>query len=165
MSSRRGGRCVVGATALCPSRYASIRTLGELSLGSSVHDGIRLLELKALQSCERSSWKGRPSSHGAVALLDPKRYLGRDQLLPSATLGSPRAAVVLSSPPLCSSSHHFCSSRLLLLAPIGVVERVVDLPANPQAVQEHTELPSHGHRRSFLCVLGSPRGYLFAVAS
>jgi len=48
---------------LCPSRYASIRTLGELTLvGSPVHYGIRLFEPKALQSSERPSWKGRPSS-------------------------------------------------------------------------------------------------------
>jgi hypothetical protein len=61
--------------------------------------------------------------------------------------------------------HRLCSSRLLLLlAPMRVVERVVDLSRNPQPVQEHTELPRHGHRRPFLGVLASPRGYLFAVA-
>jgi hypothetical protein len=32
------------------------------SLGSSVHYEIRLFKLEALQSSERSSWKGRPSS-------------------------------------------------------------------------------------------------------
>jgi hypothetical protein len=47
---------------------------------------------------------------------------------------------------------------------MGVVERVVDLPAHPQAVQEHTELPGHGHHRPFLGVLGSPGGYLLSVA-
>ncbi len=45
------------ATALCPSRYASIRTLCELTLffGGSVHDEIRLFEPKALQSSDRPS--------------------------------------------------------------------------------------------------------------
>jgi hypothetical protein len=44
---------------LCPSRYASIRTLRELTLfGGLVHYEIRLFEPKALQSSERpSSWR------------------------------------------------------------------------------------------------------------
>jgi hypothetical protein len=44
---------------LCPSRYASIRTLRELTLfGGLVHYEIRLFELEALQSSERpSSWR------------------------------------------------------------------------------------------------------------
>src|SRR5215217_4576886 len=56
-------------------------------------------------------------------------------------------------------------SRLLLLAPIGVVERIVDLSGYPQAVQEHRKLSRYCNRRSFLCVLTSPRGYLLCVAS
>src|SRR5215211_5373476 len=47
----------------------------------------------------------------------------------------------------------------------GVVERIVELFTNPQAVQKHRELSGHGHRRSLLCVLGSPRGYLLSMAS
>src|SRR5687767_7992549 len=50
------------------------------------------------------------------------------------------------------------------MAPMGIVERVVELCCNPQAVQEHTELPGHGNRRPFLCVLASAGGYLFPVA-
>src|SRR5215204_5394984 len=57
------------------------------------------------------------------------------------------------------------SCLLPLLAPIGVVERIVELCGHPQAVQEHTELSGNCNRRSFLCVLGSPRGYLLSVAS
>jgi len=54
---------------------------------------------------------------------------------------------------------------VLLLAPMGVVERIVDLCAYPQAVQEHRELPGHGHRRPLLCVLAAPGGYLLPMAS
>ena len=54
---------------------------------------------------------------------------------------------------------------LLLLAPMGIVERVVELSAHPQVVQEHRELPRHGHNRSLLGILTSPRGYLLPVAS
>ena len=46
----------LNATALCPSRYASIRTLGEPTLSvTRCIDGIRLFELKALQSSDRPS--------------------------------------------------------------------------------------------------------------
>ncbi len=45
-----------------------------------------------------------------------------------------------------------------------VVERVVELSCDPQAVQEHTELPRHGHHRPFLCVVASAGGYLLPVA-
>jgi hypothetical protein len=60
VKSRRGGRPVANATALCPSRYASIRTLRELTLfGGSVH---RMrsdfsARQKALQSSERPYWR------------------------------------------------------------------------------------------------------------
>ena len=57
------------------------------------------------------------------------------------------------------------SSRFPLLAAVRVVERIVDLSRNPQAVQEHAELPSHGHRRPFLRVLAAPGRYLLSVAS
>jgi hypothetical protein len=52
---------------------------------------------------------------------------------------------------------------LLLLAPMGVVERIVDLSAYPQAVQEHRKLSRYGHRCSFLCVLASSRSYLLSM--
>jgi hypothetical protein len=57
LSSRRGGRCVANATAVCPSRYASIRTLKELTLfGGSVHRmrSVLIRAKKALQSSDRS---------------------------------------------------------------------------------------------------------------
>ncbi len=54
-------------------RHASIRTLSELTLfGSSVHYEIRLFELEALQSSDRSSWRV-DQVHIAQSPLDPKR--------------------------------------------------------------------------------------------
>src|SRR5215211_4390391 len=57
------------------------------------------------------------------------------------------------------------SCLLPLLAAMRVVERIVDLSGYPQAVQEHRKLSRYCNRRSFLCVLTSPRGYLLCVAS
>ena len=76
---------------------------------------------------------------------------------------SPLLLSGLSSPPLVLHGPPL-SSLLPLLAPMRVVERIVDLSGNPQAVQEHTELPRHGHHRPFLGVLASARGYLLSVA-
>jgi hypothetical protein len=47
---------------------------------------------------------------------------------------------------------------------MGVVERIVNLCAHPQAVQEHREFSRYGYHRSFLGVLASAGGYLFSVA-
>ena len=46
---------------------------------------------------------------------------------------------------------------------MGVAQWFVDLCAHPQTVQKYRKLPGHGHHRSLLCVLGSPRGYLLSV--
>jgi hypothetical protein len=48
---------------------------------------------------------------------------------------------------------------------MGVVERIEDLSAYPQAVQKHRKLPRHGHRRSLLGVLAATGGYLLSVTS
>ena len=54
---------------LCALRAMLLFALSVSQLSTdSVHYGIRLFELKALQSSERSSLKGGPSSRGAVAL-------------------------------------------------------------------------------------------------
>src|SRR5215212_12010674 len=86
----------------------------------------------------------------------------------SATVGSSRRSMALPSPPPCSgcSIAALLLSRLLpLLAPMGVVERIVDLSRNPQVVQEHRELPRHHcNHRSFLGVLAPARSYLLSVA-
>src|SRR5215204_4463185 len=55
----------------------------------SVHYGIRLFEPKALQSSERPSWKGRPSSL-AQSPLEIRSAFGQERPWPSATLGLPR---------------------------------------------------------------------------
>jgi hypothetical protein len=60
LSSRRGGPIVANATALPFARYASIRTLRELTLfGGSVHRmrSVFSATQKALQSSERPSWR------------------------------------------------------------------------------------------------------------
>src|SRR5215203_6799923 len=91
----------------------------------------------------------------AVASRDPKRYLGQRRPWPSATLGSPRRSMALPSPPLCLVVLHrrSLSCLLLPLAPMGVVKRIVGISCNPQAVQEHRELPRYCHRRPLLGVL------------
>src|SRR5918993_1549351 len=55
-------------------------------------------------------------------------------------------------------------SSPLLLASMGVVERIVELSRHPQAVQEHREFPRHRNCRPFLGVLTAPGGYLLSVA-
>jgi hypothetical protein len=50
-------------------------------------------------------------------------------------------------------------------APTRVVERIVDLCCDPEAMKHHRELPRHGHRRSLRGVLATPGGYLLSVAS
>src|SRR5215213_1072741 len=135
------------------------------SLGSSVHYEIRLFELEALQSSERPSWKGRPSSLAQSPLEIRSAISGKGSLGHPPLQGRLAASSVrVSSPPLRSMAS-LLSCLLPLLAPMRVVERIVDLSGYPQAVQEHTELSRHGHRRSFLCVLTSLRGYLLSVAS
>jgi hypothetical protein len=76
----------VAAAVWCGRDCSALRAmlLSALSVsslfGDSVHYGIRLFELKALQSSERSCLKGGPSSHRAVALLDPKRVRARSAM-------------------------------------------------------------------------------------
>ncbi len=71
---------------LCPSRYASIRTLEEPSLWwLGAQDEIRLFEPKALQSSERSLLLAEdgPSSHGAVTFRSEARSgeIGRGRVV------------------------------------------------------------------------------------
>ena len=74
---------------LCALRAMLLFALSGSSLGSSVHYEIRLFELEALQSSERPSWKGRPSSL-AQSPLEIRSAIGQRKPWPSATLGLPR---------------------------------------------------------------------------
>src|SRR5215203_2289856 len=79
--------CGMNANGFCPSRYASIRTLGEPSLlWLGAYDEIRLFEPKVLQSSERSSLRVDQVHLRSRLMLDPKRYLGLKPW-PSSTLG------------------------------------------------------------------------------
>ena len=107
VKSRRGGRRVVDVTALCPWRYASIRTVSESTFfGDSVHYEIRLFELKALQSSDRPSRRVDQVHLRSRLARDPKRFLGQQRPWPSAVLGS-RAAVPVTSPPPRSCAPSF----------------------------------------------------------
>ena len=147
-------------------RYASIRTPGEPTLfGDSVHYEIHFGLLKALQSSQRSLlFEDGPSSLGAVAFRDQERVRARSAvaICHSRLAWLPYRYINL----LCARlAHRLCSSRLLLLAPMCVVERIVDLSRNPQAVQKHRELPRCGHHHPLLGVLAATGGYLFSVAT
>src|SRR5215218_9239666 len=48
-------------------------------------------------------------------------------------------------------------------APTRVVERIVDLCCEPEALRHHRGLSSHGHRRSLFGVLASAGGYLLSI--
>src|SRR4029434_2034753 len=107
-------------------------------------EGAAIFRAVFLERWTKFAWRSR-------LMLEIRSAFRRDQPLPSATLGSPsRCSAIFTSSLLVCVLHHLYSSRLLLLAPMSVVERVVDLPAHPQAVQEHRELPRHGHHRPFL---------------
>jgi hypothetical protein len=132
--------CVVDATALCPSRYASIRTVSESTLlCGSVH------RMRSVFSSQKRCYllSGLSSLRMdqvrlAQSPLEIRSAFGRVQPWLCATLGSPgRCSAIFTSSSL-GLTHRLCSScLLLLLAPMRVVERVVYLSRNPQAVQEH----------------------------
>jgi hypothetical protein len=153
---------------LCPSRYASIRALGELTLVvarrimGSVFSGRRRCNLLSGLPGRVDQVRISQSPSGIRSAFGHQR-----PSWPSATVGSSRCSMALPSPPPCSvcSIAALLLSRLLpLLAPMRVVERIVDLPANPQVVQKHRELPRYGHRRSLLGVLAPARSYLLSMA-
>jgi hypothetical protein len=115
---------------LCPSRYASIRTFGELTLVARCIMGsvfIRAL----LRRCNLPS--GLPGGWAKFAwrshlALDPKRVRLRAVAI-RRSLGSPLLWQCSSPPPSSSAPLLLCLSCLLLpLAPMRVVERLVYLP-------------------------------------
>jgi hypothetical protein len=98
----------------------------------------------------------------AVTSLDPKRvqatravaithFRVAPPLLPVVFTSSVASLSVLPRPSLSCP----LLLLLLLLALMGIVERIVDLSAYPQPVQKHRKLSRYGHRCSFLCVLAS----------
>jgi hypothetical protein len=104
---------------------------------------------KVLQSSERSflleGWtKFAWRSH---LMLDPKRYVGQKKPC------SPYLQVLALDHHLffnCYPAPSLFSLSRYIPAPVRVVERIVDLPTNPQVVQKHRELSRHGHHRSLL---------------
>jgi hypothetical protein len=155
---------------LCPSRAMLLSALSVSPLfGDSVHRMRSVFSSKkALQSSDRSLLSRVDQVRNcAVAFRSEARSGKSSRGLRHFTLGS-LLLCAWGSPPLfifAAPSPLLSLSRLLFLAPMRVVERIVDLCRDPEAVQEHRELPRYGHSRSFLGVLSSPRGYLFSMTS
>ena len=115
------------------------------------------------------TWVAYAAYRQGRTFLPPPEY---NPLAPSANAANPTelpvgaydVAVFDNLFPVLAPSSPFRLGRFLpLFTTMGVVERIVDLPRDPQPVQEHGELPRHGHRRPFLGILGSPRSYLLPV--
>jgi hypothetical protein len=90
--------------ALCPSRAMLLFALPvspPFSVTRCIMKSIFSATLGALQSSDRSLLSDEPSSHGAVAFSDPKRYVGLKKLWPSATLIVRHHSLMGSSSPLC----------------------------------------------------------------
>ena len=150
---------------LCALRAMLLSALSVSQLSSdSVHYGIRLFELETLQSSDRLP-RGYVKFACAVASRDPKRS-GNNSRGHPPLCGRLAALCAIFTSSLCACSIFLLRlSRLLpLFTTMGVVERIVGLPRDPQPVQEHTELPGHGHRSPLLCVLAASGGYLLPVA-
>ena len=166
MSSRRGGSmCRGGAHWLCRPfvRYASIRTSCESTLRwlSALWDPSSRTD-RVLPSSQRSLSRMDQVRDRAVTLKIRSAF-GREEPCSPRTFG----VLALDHHPLSLASgvpHRFSLSRHIC-TPVRIVERIVDLSAHPQPMQEHRELPRYCHRRPFLCVLASAGGYLFSVAS
>lgn len=83
---------------------------------------------------------------------------------------SPRSSLLLRSLELSISGHHppFTRREVSLASPlscsvreaVSVVEWLIDLPGDPQAMQERRELAGHGHHGPFLGVLAAALGDL-----
>jgi len=128
---------------LCPSRYASIRTFDEPTLlGGSVHTMRSVLIRALLRRCNLPS--GLCSCR--MGQVHVRSHLIRSEAIGPAVrvrhfLGSSLPLCQLPSPPLRSFTVSSClplSRLLLLLAPLGVVEWLIDLRRYPQTVQKHT---------------------------
>src|SRR5215204_425413 len=170
LSSRRGGWSLwQRRNCSCPSRYASIRTFYEPTLRwLGAYDEIRLDSgsTKALQSSERPLFLSdgtSPYAQSPLEIRSDRASRARPPLSRVVTAAMPVAFTSSVRIFRCYSMASVVLSRLLLCASMGVVERLVVLCCNPEAMKQHRELPRYGHHRSFVGVLGSPRGYLLSV--
>jgi hypothetical protein len=159
--------CGRGATAYAVRAMLLSALSVSLLFGGSVHYEIRLDSgsTKVLRSSDRSLFlSDRPSPYAQSPSLEIRSAIGQAVAHPPLYLG---IAAVLPDLHLLSTSAsllHLSLSRLLPLAPMRVVEWLIDLSCYPQTVQKHTKLSRYGHHRSLLGVLGSPRSYLLSVA-
>src|SRR3954447_14460279 len=103
-----------------------------------------------------------PSSYCAVALCSRSEAIGHAEAV-RLGLGELRRDHHLLL--RCSSASLLPLGRLASRRAVGVAQRLVNLSAHPQAVQEHRELPRCCHHRPLLCVLAPTGGYLLSVAS
>jgi hypothetical protein len=145
-------------------RHASIRTLGEPAL----------LWLGALW--DPSFRTNRRRCDLRIGLSAPREWVDQVHVAQSPYARSEaigHAGAVRLDLGGLRRDHHLllCSSVSLLplgrpaSEAVGVTQRLVDLSAHPQTVQQHRELPRHGHHRPFLGVLAPAGGYLLPVAS
>jgi hypothetical protein len=134
--------------------------------GGSVHHGIRLFGLLR-GCCDLPS--GLPGGWakfaGAVTSLDPKRVRVRAVAIRRFGVVATLPVVFTSSVFLSAPSPLWLSCLLPPLAPMRVMQRIVDLRGYPQPMQEHRQLSRCGHRRPLLGVLASTRGDLLSMTS
>jgi hypothetical protein len=133
-------RSVADATALPSARYASIRTFGELTLlwlGALWDPSFRAAK-EVLPSSER------PSRRVGQVRMAQSPHIRSEALSRVGAVAIRRFRVLATLPVVFTSSSLVCSIASLWLsclplplAPMGVVERIVDLRAHPQLMQEH----------------------------
>jgi hypothetical protein len=112
-----------------------------------------------MRSVFSGSTKVLQSSERSFLLEGWTKFAWRSHLIRSEAHSGKRsrALLIFSVLPL---DHHllfnfypapsFFSLSRYIPAPVRVVERIIDLPTNPQVVQKHRELSRHGHHRSLL---------------
>ena len=135
-----------------------------LTSGGSVHSmrSVLIRANRALQSSERSLLVGDGPSSQSRSRLWIRSACGHEKPRRSPLHLRVAAVCLVITPPSSASlqlrsapSPQFSLSRHVC-APARIVQRIVDLPTNPQPMQEHRELSRHSHRRPLLGALGSP---------
>ena len=153
---RSGG---IACASRLPCRHASIRNPVGSALAGRLHDGVRPRTGAAI-FWSVSHWRGpSPTTQspgpGTIGSRTPNPLYDPPAGVPSfATemlyLPSSVLRQALRGPGLCLAR---------------VVERFVNLTRNPEAVQQHGELPRHGHHGPLLGVLAAAHGELLAVST